>query len=147
MAFSKTRLIGDRAAHKPRMVSDYFLKRHIRSVQAYRREYDCTVPSGRFKIYNVTPDGSKVPSTFLGLVQREVVDLLPFLREGQTYSVNDLLGLQFLRALNGGERRMVDKCIAILISWGLSMQMVQTPADQPSSYRFLGLRINQEGQK
>ncbi len=147
MAFSKTKLIGDRAAHKPRMVSDYFLKRHIRSVQAYRREYDRTVPSGRLKIYNVTPDGFQVPSTFLGLVQREVVDLLPFLREGRTYSVNDLLGLQFLNALNGGERRMVDKCIAILITWGMPMQVVQTPAGRPSAYRFLGLGNDQGGCK
>ncbi len=138
---------SSRATGQAQRASDDSQQRRKRAVQAYRREYDCTVPSGRFKIYNVTPDGSKVPSTFLGLVQREVVDLLPFLREGQTYSVNDLLGLQFLRALNGGERRMVDPCLAILITWGMPMQVVQTPAGQPSAYRFLGLGNDQGGCK
>lgn len=119
---------------------DHFQKRHIRAVQAYRSKYDSTVPSGMLKVYDITPAGFQVPSALLAIVQREVVNMLPFLSEGQTYGVDELLGLQFLTVLNTGERRMVDQCLEILIRWGMPMQKLHTSTGQPPLYRFLGLR-------
>jgi hypothetical protein len=145
MSFSKSKLIGDRAAHSPSTRSDSFQRRHVRAVQAYRRKYDTSVSPGMLRTYDISPAGFHVPSAFLSIVQTEVVNMLPFLREGHTYGVDELLGLQFLTVLDTGERRMVDQCIEILIRWGMPMQMVQTPAGQPSAYRFLGLDSRQGG--
>ena len=139
MAIKNNRLIGDHAAHNLRMGSDSFQRRHARAVQAYRRRYDTTISPGMLRAYDISPAGFRVPSAFLSIVQTEVVNMLPFLREGKTYGVDELLGLQFLTVLDTGERRMVDQCIEILIRWGMPMQVVQTPAGQPSAYRFLGL--------
>ena len=121
------------------MGSDYFQRRHVREICAYRRRYDRSVPSGILKVYDISPSGFQVPSAFLSIVQREVVNMLPFLCEGQTYGVDELLGLQFLTVLNTGERRMVGQCIEILIRWGMPMQKVQRSTGQSSAYRFLGL--------
>ena len=138
---SRDRVVGN--THK---TSDYFHQQHISTVQAFRRHHDAAVPNSGTRLYEVFQTGFRISSEFFGLVQPPLLAILPFLCEGKTYTVEALLGLQFLTALNSGERRMVDQCIEKLIDRGMPLQVVQTPAGQPCAYRFLGLTIGHGAQ-
>lgn len=138
---SRDRVVGN--THK---TSDYFHQQHINAVRALRRYCDDSVPHSMGRLFEVFPTGFKIPSALFGLVRPPLMAILPFLCEGKTYTVEALLGLQFLSVLNSGERRMVDHCIKDLIHRGMPLQVVQTPAGQPCAYRFLGLTIGHGAQ-
>lgn len=75
-------------------------------------------PTSRLQIFCGLPGGFSVHADFWGLIKRAIREVVPFLWSGNEYAIEQLLGSQFWRALNGAEARMANLCVAEMVRKG-----------------------------
>lgn len=92
-------------------------------------------PTSRLQLYCGLPGGFSVHSDFWALIRRAIREVMPFLWHGNEYAIEQLLGTECWRELNGAEARMAELCLAEMVRKG-EVTLTLAGRDRSGSVRY-----------